>query len=113
MEVGVELELPDNVARYFAAQNDKDADGMTECFAPNAVVRDEGHTYVGRDAIRDWKLDTIAKYGVSVLPFGSTDSMNGLEVVAKVEGNFPGSPVDLTYDFVLDAYGLIHALEIR
>ncbi len=86
----MELELPDNVGRYFRSSE-----------------RSRRRRY------REWKVDTIAKYGVSVLPLGSADKVNGLEVAAKVEGNFPGSPVDLTYDFALDANGLIHALEIH
>ena len=106
-------DLPDNLNRYFAAQNDQDADGMTAAFAPDAEVHDEGQTYVGRKAIREWKADTIAKYGVSVEPLTSTRSGDVLTVVARVAGNFPGSPADLTYAFVLDETGLIRTLEIH
>jgi hypothetical protein len=34
-------------------------------------------------------------------------------VIANVSGNFPGSPADLTYAFVLDDAGLIRELEIH
>jgi hypothetical protein len=113
MEVKVELELPDRLSRYFAAQNKHDVEGMTDCFAADAVVRDEGQTYSGHTAIREWKLDTIAKYGVSVRPLKSTGRCDGLTVLARVQGDFPGSPVNLTYDFALGPDGLIRALEIR
>jgi hypothetical protein len=113
MEVSVEPDLSDNLSRYFAAQNDHDAEGMTNCFAPEAVVRDEGRIYVGRDAIREWKLDTIAKYDITVEPLGSKPGADGTTVVARVDGNFPGSPADLTYDFNVDANGLIQTLEIH
>lgn len=103
----------DNLSRYFAAQNDHDAEGMTNCFAPEAVVRDEGRTYVGRDAIREWKLDTIAKYGVTAEPLSAKAGADCITVVVRVEGNFPGSPADLTYDFTFDASGLIQTLEIH
>jgi ketosteroid isomerase-like protein len=109
----MEPELPDTLSRYFAAQNEQDAERMTRCFAPDAVVRDEGRTYAGRDAIREWKRDTIARYGVSVRPLSSTAGGSVLTVVARVEGNFPGSPADLTYAFTLGADGLIRALEIH
>ena len=107
------VKLPDNLVRYFAAQNDHDADGMTACFAPDAQVRDEGRTYVGRKAIREWKLETIAKYAITVQPLSSTDDDGVRTVIARVSGNFPGSPVDLTFDFKLDQAGLIHRLEIH
>lgn len=105
--------LPDNLLRYFDAQNDHDADRMTACFAPEAEVRDEGHTYVGRDAIRKWKVETIAKYGISIEPLSATDGVGTLTLVARVTGNFPGSPANLTYDFVFDGSGLIRRLAIH
>ncbi len=106
-------EMPDNLLRYFAAQNSHDADGMTACFSPEAEVRDEARTYVGRDAIRGWKAETIAKYGISIEPLVATDNEGTITVIAKVTGNFPGSPADLTYDFVLDSSGLIRRLAIH
>jgi hypothetical protein len=112
-EVIMPPNLPDNLLRYFAAQNSHDAEGMTACFAPDAEVRDEGHTYVGRDAIRKWKVETIAKYGISIEPLTTTDQGSSLTVVARVTGNFPGSPAELTYDFVVDGSGLIRRLAIR
>jgi hypothetical protein len=105
--------LPDNLLRYFAAQNSHDAEGMTACFSPEAEVRDEAHAYIGRDAIRRWKVETIAKYGISIEPLVATENEGTVTVIAKVTGNFPGSPADLTYDFVLDASGLIHRLAIH
>lgn len=106
-------QLPDNLDRYFAAQNDHDADGMVAAFAPDAEVRDEGRVHVGRQAIREWKLETIAKYGISIQPLSSSTEGDVLTVTASVSGNFPGSPADLTYDFVLDGAGLIRRLEIH
>jgi hypothetical protein len=105
--------LPESLSRYFDAQNDRNVDEMTDCFAPDAIVRDEGQTYVGRDAIRAWKLDTIARYGVTVRPLSSTEKADGLTVFARVSGNFLGSPADLSDRVVIDESGLIHALEIH
>ncbi len=105
--------LPDTLIRYFAAQNSHDAEGMTACFAPDAEVRDEARAYVGRDAIRRWKVETIAKYGISIEPLAATENDDTLSVIAKVTGNFPGSPADLAYDFVLDGSGLIRLLAIH
>ena len=106
------LDLPEPLPRYFAAQNALDADLMTDCFAPDAVVHDEGGTYISSEAIRGWKHDTIAKYAISIAPLEATQQDDRTVVVARVAGNFPGSPADLTYPFSLSADGLIRALDI-
>ena len=106
-------DLPDNLLQYFAAQNAHDVDSMVARFAPEAEVKDEGRTYAGRDAIREWMRETSAKYHVSVEPLSTTEKDDVLTVVARVAGNFPGSPANLTYDFVLDRAGLIQRLEIH
>lgn len=46
------IELLEPLPRYIAAQNALDADSMTACFAPDAVVHDEAGTYSGREEIR-------------------------------------------------------------
>lgn len=107
------LDLPEPLPRYFAAQNALDADSMTACFAPGAVVHDEGGTYVGSEAIRGWKQDTIAKYGISIDPLEAIQQDDKTEVVARVAGNFPGSPANLTYRFSVSPDGLIRTLDIN
>jgi hypothetical protein len=39
-----------------------------ECFAPDAVVRDEGQTYEGLAAINNWMAATKKKYGHTITP---------------------------------------------
>ncbi len=107
------LTLSKNLDRYFAAQNAHDAEGMVTCFAPDAKVHDEGRDYTGRDEILQWKMATIAKYGISIEPLSLAEDGNMASVVARVAGNFPGSPADLTYDFELGDEGLIEALRIH
>lgn len=107
------LDLPEPLPRYFAAQNALDADLMTACFAPDAVVHDEGGTYIGREAIRGWKRGTIAKYGISIDPLTSAQQDERTVVVAEVAGNFPGSPAKLTYAFGVSPDGLIRTLDIH
>ena len=107
------LTLSENLNRYFAAQNAHDAEGMVACFAPDARVKDEGREYAGRDEIRGWKEATIAKYGISIEPLRISERDKTTTVVARVTGNFPGSPADLTYDFGLASDGLIQTLAIH
>ena len=104
------LTLPDPIAAYFAADQ-RSADAISRCFTTQAVVKDEGRTYTGLDAIKAWKAAASAAYTYTSEPF-ATEQKDGLHVVtSRVTGNFPGSPLDLRYCFRLER-GLIAALEI-
>ena len=103
--------LPNILSRYYAAQNAHDVDAMVACFAPDAVVHDEGEDIVGTDAIRAWKQRTSAKYRVTAEPLESHVEGDRTIVVAKVAGTFPGSPANLTYRFGFSDDGRIGALE--
>ena len=107
------MTLPGPLNRYFVAQNAHDVDAMTACFAADATVLDEDRTYRGRDAIRGWKVDTLARYAPSVEPLEAQDRDGIYNVTVKVSGTFPGSPIHLTYRFSLDPEGLIRTLEVR
>jgi uncharacterized protein (TIGR02246 family) len=109
----VDLELPENLARYFAAQNAHDVEAMVACFAPDATVRDEGQVHAGKDAIRRWQEQTVAKYEISIAPLDIRKEEGLTSIVARVTGNFPGSPIDLTHSFRLSPEGLIRTLEIH
>ena len=73
-----------------------DVEALSECFAPNATVRDERHTYKGLAAIKEWKAETKRKYNHSVAPL----EIAGTVLKAKLSGNFPGSPVTLAVTLV-------------
>jgi len=76
------------------------------------TVRDEGHTYEGLAAIKEWKAETKKKYNHTVTLL-AVDHQNGKTVLkAQLTGTFPGSPVTVTFDFVLEA-GKILSLEIH
>ena len=96
------VKLPDSIAAYFSADRKRSADAVAACFTGAAVVKDEGHTYTGRDAIRQWKADSSTKYTYSVEPFSIASEGDRTIVVSHLVGDFPGSPVDLRYQFVLD-----------
>ena len=57
------LNLPKPVAAYFTA-DEADGEAVSRCFTDDAVVKDEGHTYNGRAAIKKWKEEASAKYRV-------------------------------------------------
>ncbi|MNN80064.1 hypothetical protein D3C81_1967610 [compost metagenome] len=84
---------------------------LERCFATDATVRDESHTYKGLAAIKAWKQASQAKYQYSIEPLSSSQEGQTVTLLARLSGNFPGSPVELTYTFVLDN-GKIASLEI-
>jgi hypothetical protein len=103
------LPLPEPIAAYFAAEHRPEA--LARCFTSQAVIKDDGHTYTGVDAIKVFMTEASAKYNATSVPFESSRE-DGVQIVrAKVTGNFPGSPLDLSYRFRLER-GLIASLEI-
>ena len=96
------IEFPAPIAAYFAADRNRDPHELAACFTREATVVDEGNTYDGRDAIRDWMAQASTKYTYTAEPFALVEEGKFTVVTSRLVGNFPGSPVDLRYRFVLD-----------
>jgi hypothetical protein len=95
------LDLPGPVAAYFAADKE-DGEAVARCFTEAAVVKDEGRSYTGRAAIRQWKEDVSTRYEYTSQPFACEQSDGTVVVTSRLSGNFPGSPVNLRFVFVLE-----------
>jgi len=104
------LDLPKPVAAYFTADKGN-SEAVAECFTDNAVVKDEGHTYHDRAAIKQWKADASAKYQYTSEPFACERKDGKFVVTSRLTGNFPGSPVNLRFFFGLEG-DKIASLEI-
>jgi SnoaL-like domain len=104
------LDLPRPIAAYFASDKE-DAEAIAQRFTETAVVKDEGHTYRGRAAIKQWKTDASAKYQYTSEPFACEQQEGKIVVTSRLTGNFPGSPVNLRFFFRLDG-DEIESLEI-
>jgi hypothetical protein len=109
----MKLDLPILLQRYFEAQNAHDIEAMVACFAPDAAVHDEGRDIRGAKAVRAWKEETSANYRITTEPLECRIEAGRTLVVARVSGNFPGSPANLTYRFGFAADGRISMLEVR
>src|SRR6266478_10155269 len=105
------LTLPKPVINYLAAVEAKDAEMLTLCFADDAIVHDEGRDYLGFEAIRSWKQETLAKYKYVMEPLDAAVTGKTVKLRARLTGDFPGSPVEIDYRFTL-ANDKITALEI-
>lgn len=104
--------LPKPVADYFAASNASDFLRLERCFAPNAVVRDEGRDHCGPKAIAVWHAQTKKDYRYKTEILGHHGHDDAVTVQTRVAGDFPGSPVALEQRFCLSPEG-ITALEIK
>lgn len=94
------IHLPDVVRQYFEADKAANPDAIAQCFADDAVVIDEGNTYTGREAIRQWMANASTQYSYTVKPIAIAPENGRIVVTGHLVGNFPGSPVDLRYIFV-------------
>lgn len=95
-------QLPDVVARYFAAHDQRDTDAALRSFAADATVKDDGHEYRGHDEIRDWlsRASTEFTYTRTLMDAQRLERDHWL-VTNHLEGNFPGGVVDLHYRVTL------------
>jgi hypothetical protein len=103
--------LPQPIAAYFAADK-VDSVAVSRCFTENAIVRDEGHTYTGITEIARWKTEASKKYEYTCQPIACEQEDGRTVVTCTLTGNFPGSPVDLRFFFVL-AGEKVASLEVR
>jgi hypothetical protein len=102
--------LPEPIATYFITDK-RNVEAIARCFTQDAVVKDEGHTYTGDAAIKQWKVESATKYDYTSVPL-ALDRRDGMVIVtSRLTGNFPGSPVDLRFCFRLEC-GKIAFLEI-
>lgn len=95
------VHLPRSIAAYFEADRHGGPDAVAAAFTLDGIVKDEGKTHQGRDAIRAWKAGTTQKYTYTMEPFAVATDEVQTQVTCHVVGDFPGSPVDLRFSFVL------------
>lgn len=98
------------VDRYFDLAVRPDLEAYYAQFAEDALVEDEGPTRRGVAEIRQWRTEVPpVKYGVEeIVPNGA-----GHDARVDISGDFPGSPVRLTFHFEFTADGHIALLTIR
>ena len=96
--------------KYFELATDPDTDAYFAQFAPDAVVEDEGKERHGIAEIRAWRTEIPrVKYDVKRVERGA----DGTTAWAEISGDFPGSPVTLTFHFTYAEDGRISTLRIR
>ncbi|OAE48988.1 nuclear transport factor 2 family protein [Agrobacterium tumefaciens] len=95
------VKLPKGIEAYFEADRTGSAEAIAATFTEDGVVKDKGKTHKGRKAIHDWMADEAQQYSYTVEPFLITTENGKTQVTAHTAGDFPGSPIDLRFIFVL------------
>ncbi len=105
---------PDAVRAYMSLTIGGDHAAATVCFAEAAHVTDDGRDYRGTSEIGRWLDRVPGEYAYTATPLSAREGeVAGRTIVTcRVEGTFPGSPVDLDYRFDLDDADRISRLEI-
>lgn len=104
------MDLPKVVAELVKTQNNFDSVAYAECFTETAVVFDEGKTHTGRKEIENWIEKANKKYQATMKPLEYSEIEHTLKT--EVSGNFPGSPVTMTYYYEFEDE-LIQSLKIK
>ncbi len=112
MNTNTTTTLPDAISRYFEASNRFDAAAVSACFTTDAIVHDEGGTHVGTDAIKTWNAEASEKYQPHATVISATEKDDKQALKVCVAGQFPGSPVELEFEFLLRD-GMIKELTIQ
>jgi hypothetical protein len=94
-------DLPHPIDRFIQASNARDLEGCVACFAAEAIVEDEGATHRGVEEVRAWKQETERRFSYTIEPTALEHRGTEEIVTGTLVGDFPGSPVELSYDFTL------------
>lgn len=103
------MNLPNVIVDLTKAQNNFDSVAYANCFSENATVFDEGKNHNGKTEIQQWIKKANEEYQAVMKPVEYSAKEEVLK--AEVSGNFPGSPIILSYHFTFQN-GLIESLKI-
>ncbi|WP_343694308.1 nuclear transport factor 2 family protein [Flavobacterium sp.] len=93
------MNFPQVIKDLVNANNDFDSTAFADCFSETAIAFDEGKTHTGKADIKNWIEKAMKEYSASMKPVDfEGDAEKGI-LKAEISGNFPGSPLILTYDF--------------
>jgi hypothetical protein len=104
-------DLPDAITFYFQHAPAADPTVPQRCFTTDARVHDDGHVHQGHAAIGAWIDKSARSYRYHSEPLSVVPIADGVQVIARISGEFPGSPLQFHYRFGLRE-GLIDTLAI-
>ena len=60
--MSTQADLPDAVAQYIQSADSHDTDALVATLTDDAVVDDEGRVHSGKEDIRAWNKNSVAKF---------------------------------------------------
>ena len=96
------LDLTPPISTYFETRNAHDAARTAALFTEHGRVHDERNDHRGRDAIQTWADGTSRQYQMTQTPRTVREEDGATLVTAEVAGTFPGSPIELSFRFVVE-----------
>ncbi|MDZ7883456.1 MAG: nuclear transport factor 2 family protein [Mycobacterium sp.] len=94
--------LPETVKTYLTAHDDGENARVLATFTADAVVTDEGHDHAGRERIEAWLNGPASEFTYTTEFLGATTiDDDRVDVLQRLEGNFPGGVADLHYRFTM------------
>lgn len=107
-----EITVPNAIRQYQAAHDSRDVAMAFAQFTFNASVIDDGKKYEGADGVEIFLRKAGSEYTYNRTLIAVEEVFtNCWRVTNRLEGNFPGGQVDLSYEFLLED-GLISRLVI-
>ena len=96
-------EIPNAITMYQAGHDRKDVAAALAQFTLDARVVDDGRTYEGIDGVETFLRKAGSEYTYTRTVISAEEiTTNCWRVTNRLEGNFPGGQVDLSYEFQLE-----------
>jgi ketosteroid isomerase-like protein len=91
------IDLPRPLTDYFNAKRAYDNDALLATLTADAVITDEGDTYTGNAAIRDWNSSASKAIQATYNVKAAERIADYTVLTVEVAGNFPASPTTLYF----------------
>jgi len=95
--------LPTPIENFVVATNNSSADALFRVFADGATVTDNGTSYATADELREWIKVHQIDPRIVITPTSFEQDL----LVASVDGEFPGGPLNFAFTFTTQADTII------
>jgi ketosteroid isomerase-like protein len=100
------IDLPRPLTDYLNAKRSHDTHALLATLTADAVITDEGNTYTGSAAIRDWNARASAAVQATYDVKAAERIADHFVLTVQVAGNFPTSPATLYFYAALRGEGI-------
>ncbi|MBY0314787.1 MAG: nuclear transport factor 2 family protein [Bdellovibrionales bacterium] len=97
----MKIKLPPVLKTYVEASNASDLPQFISCFSKTATVLDERKSIKSHSEIEEWFKRTRRQYQFQSEPLNLTQEGDHFLLQSRVTGSFPGSPITITYRFLV------------